>query len=171
MPALDADARPQWDNNSMSARVVEWWRAGPPVSRVDSGDTALVSWAYSGSGNPTIDPKADYDLDGDVDNDDLLALSQALTGSGTPPASLRVSGLGNPYFFTGRRLHLLEDVGVEGGNPNRQLQYNRARHYHPGAGEVAAARSHRVRRWDESLCVRRMCPGAFRGPIRSAVDR
>ena len=101
---------------------------------VDSGDTALVSWAYSGSGNPTIDPKADYDLDGDVDNDDLLALSQALTGSGTPPASLRVSGLGNPYFFTGRRLQLLEDVGEEGVNPNRQLQYNRARHYHPMQG-------------------------------------
>ena len=69
-----------------------------------------------------------------VDNDDLLALSQALTGSGTPPASLRVTGLGNPYFFTGRRLHLLEDVALEGVNPNRQLQYNRARHYHPVYG-------------------------------------
>ena len=33
---------------------------------VDSGDTALVSWAYSGPGSPTIDPKADYDLDGDA---------------------------------------------------------------------------------------------------------
>ena len=41
------------------------------------------------------------------------------SGSGAPPAELKVSGVGNPYFFTGRRLHFL-DTSTTSGGPQEQ---------------------------------------------------
>jgi RHS repeat-associated protein len=42
--------------------------------------------------------------------------------------------VGNRYYFTGSRLTLYEDHTLSGISPNRQIQFNRARHYDPEAG-------------------------------------
>jgi len=108
---------------------------------VDSGDETVFNDAYSGSGNPTTVPTADYDLDGDVDgtaasgDGDWLAFNNAVTGSGEPPITLYTSALGNPYHFTGRRLYMLEDTPADTDPAeNLQLQHNRARFYKPEDG-------------------------------------
>jgi RHS repeat-associated protein len=55
-----------------------------------------------------------------------------------PPITLFTSSIGNPYFFTGRRLHFLETLhdspDPEEPEANWQIQYNRARHYDPHHG-------------------------------------
>ena len=107
---------------------------------VDATDADVMNGlAQIGSGNPTTDPTGDWNMDGDVDGDattgDLKAFNDAMTGSGTPPITLNVSALSNPYHFTGRRLFQHEDpaASVELA-PNRQLQYNRNRFYKPDDG-------------------------------------
>jgi YD repeat-containing protein len=110
------------------------------------------------------------DQNGFIDGAAYATMLHYFTASGVPPVELRVSGVGNPYFFTGRRLHFLDtsvtsgaiqteasaemkratDAGMKmspggemsllagggGGAPtfNRQLQFNRARHYDPHHG-------------------------------------
>jgi RHS repeat-associated protein len=69
---------------------------------------------------------------GGGDEDDVLMVQT--TPPGTPPVTLHTSGIGNSYYFTGRRLHLYEDLSLPGINPNKQLQFNRARHYTPDDG-------------------------------------
>jgi hypothetical protein len=48
---------------------------------------------------------------------------------------LYTSGLGNAYFFTGRRMHHFDSNLIDlGPAPNTAIQYNRARHYDPEYG-------------------------------------
>ncbi len=73
-------------------------------------------------------------MDGDVggrDSNDCL--NQA---TNDPPVLFASSGIGNPYFLTGRRLHMLEVLhdSPETIQLNRQVQYNRFRHYSPEMG-------------------------------------
>ena len=63
----------------------------------------------------------------------MLDLIDQMTSS-HPPAELYTSGIGNSYFFTGRRLHFVENLSEADENPNRQVQYSRNRHYQPGHG-------------------------------------
>ena len=77
---------------------------------------------------------ADSNMDCYVDGFDFAYMSNHVQPAEVP---LRVSGVGNPYFFTGRRLHFLERLdGDPGTEPtfNRTVQYNRARHYSPAHG-------------------------------------
>ncbi|MCG8376320.1 MAG: RHS repeat-associated core domain-containing protein, partial [Chlorobiales bacterium] len=85
----------------------------------------------TGPGVATGDPTTDHDMDGDTDNDDVNLVSGAWASQ---TQNLRVSGVGNPYLFTGRRWHFFEDLNEAGTNPNRRVQYNRARHYDPVHG-------------------------------------
>ncbi len=109
---------------------------------VDSGDETVFGDAYSGSGVPTANPTADFDMDGDVDGStadgDQLAFNNAVTAPNAPPLTLFTSALGNPYHFTGRRLYMLEDQPCTGICPaagyNVQIQHNRARFYKPDDG-------------------------------------
>ena len=86
----------------------------------------------NGADVATDEPLTDHDMDGDTDDDDVTDVSNAVGASSG--VAMRTSGLGNPYFFTGRRLHFLEDLSETGENPNLQVQYNRARHYCPMHG-------------------------------------
>ena len=89
-------------------------------------------YPYIGVGE-TARASLDMDMDGDTDYADMSLVNADIPHFG--PTQLRVSGLGNPYFFTGRRLHFVEDDVCNAGlNPNRQYQYNRARHYDPWNG-------------------------------------
>ncbi len=87
-----------------------------------------TEWNVSYPSTPATDSMADLDFDGDVEYDDynLLILEWGNPG----PTTLFASGVGNPYFFTGRRMHFME-ADLAGGSPaeNNQIQYNRARHY------------------------------------------
>ncbi len=99
---------------------------------VDGGD--LSEWVAAWPSNPATDPVADFDTDGDIDGVDTNdCLDQ---GTNDPPVLLASSGIGNPYFFTGRRLHMLEVLhdSPETIQLNRQVQYNWHRHYSPQLG-------------------------------------
>jgi RHS repeat-associated protein len=74
------------------------------------------------------------DIDG---NGTINATDQGLVQSSYGPAvaTLYTSGLGNAYFFTGRRLHHFDSNLIDlGPAPNTAIQYNRARHYDPQHG-------------------------------------
>ena len=101
---------------------------------VDNDDLAEFTSADA-SPDPAVDPKADADGDGDVDGADYSYFQAVATAPDVPPVTLFTSGLGNVYFFTGRRLHfhetLHDDPDPANPEPNRQVQYSRARHYCP----------------------------------------
>jgi len=102
---------------------------------VTAADNGYFRTKLNGSGNPTADPSTDFDMDGDTDDDDQTTMIAAI---GQPSGvEIYTSGVGNPYFFTGRRLHFLETL--HDGSPtdtetNWQVQYNRRRHYDPRHG-------------------------------------
>jgi len=102
---------------------------------VNAADNGYFRTKLNGSGNPTVDPSTDFDMDGDTDDDDQTTMLAAI---GQPSGvEIYTSGVGNPYFFTGRRLHFLETL--HDGSPtdtetNGQVQYNRRRHYDPRHG-------------------------------------
>ena len=102
---------------------------------VDAGDGAYFATVLTSAGEPTTDPTADADMDGDSDSKDYATFLKGTTSAGEPPITLHVSAVGNPYFFTGRRLHMLEtDPTTAVAEANTQVQYNRARHYDPEYG-------------------------------------
>jgi RHS repeat-associated protein len=74
------------------------------------------------------------DIDG---NGTINATDQGLVQSsyGSAVATLYTSGLGNAYFFTGRRMHHFDSNLIDlGPAPNTAIQHNRARHYDPENG-------------------------------------
>lgn len=81
---------------------------------------------------PTSDPMADGDMDGDVDYTDSTMV--VITSAGVPPVTLLTRGVGNQYYFTGAKLTLYEDYILGGVAPNLRVQYNRARWYDPDLG-------------------------------------
>ncbi len=83
---------------------------------------------------PSTDPMADSSNDGWTEMDDWDIMIANVTSSGEPPITLYTSSVGNPYHFTGRRLHFIEDLTESGTTSNKQVQYNRARHYGPSHG-------------------------------------
>ncbi len=110
----------------------------------------------------TSDPTFDVDHDGDTDDWDYTLISSTLGEDSE--VLMRTSGLGNPYFFTGRRLHNVEDLTQSGTATNKQLQYNRARHFRPKHG-----------RWlqrDPIGAFSMLAPASYhrRGPRLSAVN-
>ncbi|HNQ24817.1 MAG TPA: RHS repeat-associated core domain-containing protein [Phycisphaerae bacterium] len=113
----------------------------PPAADYDrSGnytddDFNVLTTSLSQGGEPTTNPLGDVNCDGDSDFHDMLdVLNIWEDWYETDPVSLRVSGVGNAFFFTGRRLHFLEQTALTGLNPNHQVQDNRRRHYLPGQG-------------------------------------
>jgi len=99
---------------------------------VDDDDLAILKQCYKGSGNEPnsyggLGWIADLDGDGDVDGSDYVQFVYAYNGSGNPPrgaatpsvslGSMVTSRVGNPYFFTGRRLDVL-DIS-DNGTPHR----------------------------------------------------
>ena len=115
----------------------------PPAADFDrsgnytTDDLTAFSYEYgvSNDGVPTGDPVGDVDQDGDCDYFDMLDLLDIWNDwYEVEPVSLRVSSLGNSFFFTGRRLHFLDDTSQLGLHDNYQVQYNRRRHYLPGHG-------------------------------------
>ena len=95
---------------------------------VDTADIIRVSLARNGSGNPTNHPRTDIDMDGDTDDTDLfwVLVWEDLVDQ---PEALWTSAVGNPYFFTGRRMNWVEADFAGDPAENKPLQYNRARHY------------------------------------------
>jgi len=99
---------------------------------VDGIDNTVFSSCYNKSGNP---PRAngcdlfymDYDFDGDVGGIDFTAFATNYGGGGVPPADITASSVGNPYFFTGRPMHPVNDGDL-------QVQDNRNRTYLPDEG-------------------------------------
>ncbi len=92
---------------------------------VDQNDLTVFLDAYGGSGQASNGPRgwrADLDGDGDVDGSDYVLFADAYNGAGTAPrgdmtlqsGSMATSRLGNPFFFTGRRLDVIEkqDAGT-----------------------------------------------------------
>ncbi len=100
---------------------------------VDQNDLTVLLDAYGGSGQAPNGPRgwrADLDGDGDVDGSDYVLFADAYNGAGNPPrppsptvsvgsmglttSSMVVSRVGNPFFFTGRRLDVLDkqDAGT-----------------------------------------------------------
>jgi YD repeat-containing protein len=95
---------------------------------VDNDDLAIFKQCYKGSGNEPnnyaggLGWLADLDGDGDVDGSDYVLFAHCWNGSGNPPrdpnpetqdpvvslGSMPVSRVGNPYFFTGRRLDVFD---------------------------------------------------------------
>ena len=103
----------------------------PPAADFDrsgnytTDDLTAFSYEYgiSNDGVPTGDPVGDVDQDGDCDYFDMLDLLDIWNDwYEVEPVSLRVSSLGNPFFFTGRRLHVLDQTGMVGYNDNHQMQ-------------------------------------------------
>ena len=99
---------------------------------INMTDITRAQNGMNGSAVETGDPGSDADLDGDTDIDDLYAVYATYNQTGN--IDVHVSSVGNPFHFTGRRLHYLDDLTQAGANDNRQVQYNRARHYDPGHG-------------------------------------
>jgi len=92
---------------------------------VDGDDLSVFDAAYKESGNEPNGVRgwrADLDGDGDVDGSDYLLFADAYNGSGVAPrgemslqsGSMVVSRVGNPFFFTGRRLDVMDkqDAGT-----------------------------------------------------------
>ena len=99
---------------------------------INMTDITRAQNGMNGSAVETGDPGSDADLDGDTDIDDLYAVYATYNQTGN--IDLHVSSVGNPFHFTGRRLHYLDDLTQAGANDNLQVQYNRARHYDPMHG-------------------------------------
>jgi len=126
---------------------------------VDQNDLTVFLDAYGGSGEAPNGPcgwRADLDGDGDVDGSDYLLFADAYNGAGNPPrppsppvsvgsmaitsGSMVVGRVGNPFFFTGRRLDLFDKQ--DAGTPHHftddyaglQLYDYRARAYDPVVG-------------------------------------
>jgi len=97
----------------------------PPIA-TDAGLPNLID-AYGGSGQAPNGPRgwrADLDGDGDVDGSDYLLFADAYNGVGNPPrppsptvsvgsmglttGPMVVSRVGNSFFFTGRRLDVID---------------------------------------------------------------
>ncbi len=100
-------------------RVLPWAADFDGDGDVDSDDLAVLHAAYRGSGqepNGVRGWRADLDGDGDVDGSDYALFADAYRGSGIAPggglslrsASMVVSRIGNSYFFTGRRLDVID---------------------------------------------------------------
>ncbi|MCP4592281.1 MAG: hypothetical protein GY842_16230 [bacterium] len=91
---------------------------------VDIADVLLIPRRF---GDPCAHKAPFFDRDGDGDiggTDRNMALE-------SPPAEneeIPASRLGNPYFFTGRRVDMFPDAAVGLGDVH-QIQYNRARSY------------------------------------------
>jgi len=100
---------------------------------VDQNDLTVFLDAYGGSGQAPNGPRgwrADLDGDGDVDGSDYVLFADAYNGAGNPPrrpqspavsagcvlttGSMVVGRVGNPFFFTGRRLDVFDkqDAGT-----------------------------------------------------------
>jgi RHS repeat-associated protein len=98
---------------------------------VNATDAAAVQSNYGQSAG-TVGPI--YDID---ENGSINAIDSGLVSSsyGSAIGTARVSSVGNPYLFTGRRMHFFETefTGL-GPEPNTPIQYNRARHYDPEHG-------------------------------------
>jgi len=94
---------------------------------VDQNDLTVLLDAYGGSGEVPNGPcgwRADLDGDGDVDGSDYVLFADAYNGAGNPPRSpsptvsvgstglttgpMVTSRVGNPFFFTGRRLDVMD---------------------------------------------------------------
>jgi len=92
---------------------------------VDDADLAVFAAHENGPGNdpcdvtsPSVIPgwRSDFDGDGDVDGVDYIVFAHAYGGAGVDPRGDRMllsgpmpaSRVANPYFFTGRRLDLLD---------------------------------------------------------------
>jgi len=92
---------------------------------VDDDDLAVFAAHENGPGNdpcdvtdPSVIPgwRSDFDGDGDVDGSDYIVFAHAYGGAGVSPRGARMllsgpmpaSRVSNPYFFTGRRLDLLD---------------------------------------------------------------
>ncbi len=94
-------------------------------------DDEDVWWLTYMTSPPTV-PMVDANVDGIIDEVDWSWWYFNWTGEDEPPITLGTSAIGNPYFFTGRRLHFFEtlhDGSPEGTDVNERVQYNRARHY------------------------------------------
>ena len=102
---------------------------------VDATDQTTFTANLGLSLTETTHPMTDLDMDGDTDAADSGTFT-TIKNSGGAVAQVYVSGAGNPYQFTGRRLFMLEHLPEIGSTPeaNRQLQYNRARFYEPSDG-------------------------------------
>ncbi|MCC7292914.1 MAG: RHS repeat-associated core domain-containing protein [Phycisphaerales bacterium] len=104
---------------------------------VDATDQTTFNAALiaGGSNKSTPDPMSDLDGDGDTDLTDA-GLFTTIKNAGGALAERFVSSLGNPFFFTGRRLYMLESRHDTSATltANQQLQHNRARHYSPLEG-------------------------------------
>lgn len=116
-------------------RPMDFNRDGGVDRDGSSGD--MGEWLSNYGAIAPCDAMADANLDGIVDYLDLSYLYFYFTGDGEPPITLHTSAIGNPYFFTGRRMQFFETL--DDGSPgdveaNRRVQYNRARHYHPVHG-------------------------------------
>jgi len=92
---------------------------------VDQNDLTVFLDAYGGSGQASNGPRGwRADLDGDVDGSDYVLFADAYNGVGNPPrrpqspavsagcvlttGPMVVSRVGNPFFFTGRRLDVMD---------------------------------------------------------------
>jgi RHS repeat-associated protein len=113
------------------------WRA--PKGDV-SGDGLVDSWdedlldglfGYISENPPTSHAHADFDMDGDVDDQDEAVVTANL---GAEPVELASSELGNPYLFTGRPTDTLGEFASAGGTEFRRIQDNRNRAYDPKHG-------------------------------------
>jgi len=124
---------------------------------VDDADLAVFDAHENGPGNDPCDVtdpcmipgwRSDFDGDGDVDGVDYIVFAHAYGGAGVSPRGDRMllsgpmsaSRVANPYFFTGRRLDLLD---IDDANtPNHfaddtarlPLYYYRARTMDPVVG-------------------------------------
>jgi RHS repeat-associated protein len=98
---------------------------------VNATDTAAVVANY-GLSVGTVGPIYDIDENGSINAIDSGLVSAAY---GSAIGTARVSSVGNPYLFTGRRMHFFETefTGL-GPEANTPIQYNRARHYDPQHG-------------------------------------
>jgi RHS repeat-associated protein len=98
---------------------------------VNATDTAAVVANY-GLSVGTVGPIYDIDGNGAINATDSGLVSAAY---GSAIGTARVSSVGNPYLFTGRRMHFFETefTGL-GPEANTPIQYNRARHYDPQHG-------------------------------------
>ena len=127
---------------------------------VDDADLAVFAAHENGAGNDPCDVtdpcmipgwRSDFDGDGDVDGVDYIVFAHAYGGAGVSPRGERMllsgpmpaSRVANPYFFTGRRLDLLD---VDDANtPNHftddtarlPLYYYRRRTMDPIVGRFA----------------------------------
>jgi hypothetical protein len=129
------------NNRGHEVERVTYDAYGMPVMRAirttDVDYNGTVNAVDLGLVQAATDPCTDgpmLDIDG---NGTINATDQGLVQSSYGPAvaMLYTSGLGNAYFFTGRRMHHFDSNLIDlGPAPNTAMQYNRARHYDPEHG-------------------------------------